>query len=210
MLKKIGSYIRKGMTLEEETDFVCACFSTYEKVGFTEVYNSPECQWENGMKYTVIRRASIADQIPLPYLPAWFICLENGNEVLAYPENICKAAKNGTDFFRIAIHGTIDVRKEHAGTDFIKAVLSLFPGASIQTYSMSGINRYRIEGSATKYDEYTNDALAELAACSEIAEGCIYFICFGFFEIEEWRYRFTDNHWVREIQKEPGWEKEEN
>lgn len=79
--------------MEEEVlrEFKLDCFSMYEEIGFTEIFNSPydDCRTHNGQKFQVIRRA-LEDEADLEAMPIWLIQFENGETAYCYPEEICK------------------------------------------------------------------------------------------------------------------------
>lgn len=83
---------------ETLTEFKTDCFDMYETTGFIEKFDSPyddigglDGHEHNGMKFEVIRRATIKDGFEMEVMPLWFIRFENGDEAFCYPEEICKA-----------------------------------------------------------------------------------------------------------------------
>lgn len=91
-----GCFIRDDMTKEREKEWVDFCFDAYESDGFKPTFGTPydgERRYV-GMKFEVLRRVpNIEDDFEngadLECQPMWFIRLENGEEIAAYPEEIC-------------------------------------------------------------------------------------------------------------------------
>ena len=83
---------RVNMGFEEELSYVEDCFDTYEALGFSETYGGPFSEYESykGMTFKVDRRLSyVEDDADLDCLPMWYITLQNGVQIAAYPEEIC-------------------------------------------------------------------------------------------------------------------------
>lgn len=92
-LHKFYPESRDDMSFDEEVQFVNDCFDTYEHIGFVEEFSSPydEVSEYNGMKFTVTGRIGyVTDNVDIENLPMWRITLEDGTEVMALPEEICK------------------------------------------------------------------------------------------------------------------------
>lgn len=85
---------RDELSFEEELCYVENAFDIYEGIGFTETFESPYEDYSrcNGMKFEVIRRMSDAE-VDTIVLPKWLICVEDGTEIEAYPEEICLAER---------------------------------------------------------------------------------------------------------------------
>ena len=86
----------EGLSFDELFEYVQDSFDLYEKLGFKEKYDTPyeDYQKYNGKSFKVVRRMSYADDdIDLECLPKWIIRFEDGAEIEAWPEEICKAAK---------------------------------------------------------------------------------------------------------------------
>lgn len=81
---------REHLTEEEERAFVKDCFDTYEHIGFTKTFNTiySDAKKYNGMKFSVLNRLD-ETACDLEVLPMWKIQLENGDEIGAFPEEIC-------------------------------------------------------------------------------------------------------------------------
>ena len=84
---------RGSMSLEEELRYVQDCFDTFEGIGFRRAFRSPyeEQERNNGKEFTVVRRLSYANgDADLECLPMWHIRFADGDEIDAYPEEICE------------------------------------------------------------------------------------------------------------------------
>lgn len=90
-----GGIARDELDYETEKKFVNDCFDTYEHIGFTETFDSPYTDYKylKGMRFTVIGRLN-ENNADLEVLPMWKIRFENGEEIDAYPEEICLAERN--------------------------------------------------------------------------------------------------------------------
>ena len=89
---------RDDLSEDEERNFVNECFDIYEHIGLVKSFDTPYTDKENyiGMKFSVVSRVKeIKDDenegIALECLPMWNIRFENGDEISAYPEEICLA-----------------------------------------------------------------------------------------------------------------------
>lgn len=85
---------RDDMSFEEELEYVKDCFDTYENIGFTDTFQTPyeDKAKYNGMRFSVVKRLSyVENDTDLECLPMWRIKFENGEEIDAYPEEICEA-----------------------------------------------------------------------------------------------------------------------
>lgn len=84
-------------SFEDELSYRQDAFNMYETEGFTDTFETPyeECSEYNGQKYEIVRRANheIGD-CDMEGLPQWIIKFEDGKEVNAYPEEICKLEVN--------------------------------------------------------------------------------------------------------------------
>jgi hypothetical protein len=84
-------------SFEDELSYRQDAFEMYETEGFTDTFQTPyeECSEYNGQKYEIVRRANyeIGD-CDMESLPQWIIKFEDGKEVNAYPEEICKLEVN--------------------------------------------------------------------------------------------------------------------
>lgn len=88
---------REEMGFDEEVSFVEDCFDTYEAIGFCETFDTPYEDYAKykGMTFTALGRVSYSKgEADIETLPMWHIKLENGKEIDAYPEEICKAERN--------------------------------------------------------------------------------------------------------------------
>lgn len=84
-------------SFEDEYQMKQDAFDMYETEGFTDVFNTPyeECSEYNGQKYEIVRRASYVNgDCDMECLPQWIIKFEDGKEINAYPEEICKIEVN--------------------------------------------------------------------------------------------------------------------
>lgn len=98
---------REDMTWEEERDFVKHMFGRYEKSGFFTTYSPvrtlPEDkQIYKGKPYKIIKRMEVPNTqeeekrgMLVMDLPAWLIEFEDGNRMVAYPEDISKLDVTG-------------------------------------------------------------------------------------------------------------------
>lgn len=80
-------------TFEEEFELVNDLFDTYEHIGFVDSLYSSYDQYQSkvGEPFTVVRRMGyVTDDIDLECLPQWKIKFEDGTEIQAYPEEICR------------------------------------------------------------------------------------------------------------------------
>ena len=84
-----------NLTMKLKKAFVNDCFDTYEYIGFAETFDSPyeDCEHLKGMRFTVISKLN-EESADLEVLPMWKIRFENGEEIDAYPEEICLAERN--------------------------------------------------------------------------------------------------------------------
>lgn len=89
---------RDTMTETEHRTIVDFWFTVYEKYGFCERFSSPfeNEKRHNGKTFKVLTRCG-EDAYDLEVLPLWRIQLENGIEIHAYPEEICKLELNSTN-----------------------------------------------------------------------------------------------------------------
>ena len=82
------------ISFEDELRYRTDCFDTYEGIGFTDTFDSPYEDKEkfNGKPFKVVRRMTHTepDNVALECLPKWIISID-GEEIDAYPEEICKA-----------------------------------------------------------------------------------------------------------------------
>ena len=86
----------KGLSFDELFEYVQDSFDLYEKIGFKDKFDTPfeDFRKYNGKPFKVVRRMSYAnDDIDLECLPKWVIRFEDGVEIDAWPEEICKAEK---------------------------------------------------------------------------------------------------------------------
>lgn len=82
----------ENMNDEMFREFVNDTFELYETTGFhTDRFRGiwNESEKYNGQSFEVIRRCTTDDGFDSESLPAWVIKLECGDEVEAYPEEIC-------------------------------------------------------------------------------------------------------------------------
>ena len=85
------------MSFEDEYFYRQDQFEMYETEGFTDTFQTPyeECSEYNGQKYEIVRRASYVNgDCDMECLPQWIIKFEDGKEINAYPEDICKLEVN--------------------------------------------------------------------------------------------------------------------
>lgn len=84
-------------SFEDELSYRQDAFDMYETEGFTDTFETPyeECSEYNGQKYEIVRRSNyeIGD-CDMECLPQWIIKFEDGKEINAYPEDICKLEVN--------------------------------------------------------------------------------------------------------------------
>lgn len=80
---------------ERVEEFVEDLFKTFEYDGFRETFESPYITERkyNGLSFKVIRRCD-KSECDVESMPMWKIKLENGVELTAFPEEICKAYDN--------------------------------------------------------------------------------------------------------------------
>ena len=78
---------REHMTEEREKEYIDFAFKVYENDGFLKTIKGTDF---DGLKFKVLRRIETNEVDELYYLPMWQIRLENGEEIAAYPEEICK------------------------------------------------------------------------------------------------------------------------
>ena len=80
---------RHMMTEEKHIEFVNDCYKLYEKDGFAKKFWTPySCYMDKrGLPFEVVKRCT-ADEADLECLPAWIIKFEDGEEAMAYPEEI--------------------------------------------------------------------------------------------------------------------------
>ena len=90
-----GCRDRSDLPLEKEKSFVNDVFDLYEYIGFEDTFHTEaECYTRfNGMRFWVRKRASCDDSIDLQCLPQWHIAFENGEKIIALPEEICTAER---------------------------------------------------------------------------------------------------------------------
>ena len=89
----------EGLSLEEMHMYVQDSFDLYEKLGFKDEFDTPYEDYRkyNGKSFEVVRRMSYADDnIDLECLPKWIIRFEDGAEIEAWPEEICKTGETET------------------------------------------------------------------------------------------------------------------
>ena len=105
LYKKYGLYnsnkTRNDLTEDEERNFVNDCFDLYEHIGFTDTFGTPYTDEQKyvGMKFSVLDRVKDISQdqengADLECLPMWNIQFENGDQMAAYPEEICLAERH--------------------------------------------------------------------------------------------------------------------
>lgn len=91
---------REDLEIDREREFVKDCYDTYEYLGFANTFGTPYSGEKKyvGMKFTVLGRVNEFPQdkngADLECLPMWNIRFENGDEMVAYPEEICLAERN--------------------------------------------------------------------------------------------------------------------
>ena len=80
------NYIKKRL------EYANDCFDMYETEGMCDTFESPydSLKKYNGMTFTIVRRCTMDDGYDCETLPTWRIKLSNGEEIDAYPEDICK------------------------------------------------------------------------------------------------------------------------
>lgn len=86
----------EGLSFDDMLAYVQDSFDLYEKFGFKDKFDTPyeDYQKYNGQSFEVVRRMSyVNDNIHLECLPKWIIRFEDGVEIEAWPEEICKTAK---------------------------------------------------------------------------------------------------------------------
>lgn len=86
----------EGLSFDDMLMYVQDCFDLYEGIGFKNKYESPyeDYQKYNEKPFEVVRRMSyVDDNIDLECLPKWIIRFDDGVEIEAWPEEICKAEK---------------------------------------------------------------------------------------------------------------------
>ena len=84
-------------SFEDELAYRQDAFDMYETEGFTDTFETPyeECSEYNGKKYEIVRRSSYENgDCDMENLPQWIIKFEDGKEINAYPEEICKLEVN--------------------------------------------------------------------------------------------------------------------
>ena len=92
---------RNDLTEDEERNFVNDCFDLYEHIGFTDTFGTPYTSEQKyvDMKFSVLDRVRDISQdqengVDLECLPMWNIQFENGDQMAAYPEEICLAERH--------------------------------------------------------------------------------------------------------------------
>lgn len=85
---------REEMSFGEHLAFVNYWFDKYENEGFCDTFESPFdlSEWDSkykGMKFVVCGRCTLND-CDIETLPMWRIEFEDGHQMDAYPEEICK------------------------------------------------------------------------------------------------------------------------
>lgn len=82
---------RDHMTEEEEKSFVAHWFNEYERIGFAGTFESPYSDQKkyNGQTFEVLGRCCEDNRHDLEVLPVWKIRLACGDEIEAFPEEIC-------------------------------------------------------------------------------------------------------------------------
>ena len=114
------------MSFEDELSYRIDCFDTYEGIGFTDTFNSPyeDMSKFNGKPFKVVRRMSYTeDNIDLECLPKWIISID-GEEIEAYPEEICKAGKDSIYSCENYEAENDEMEKSALFKDFVKIVKS--------------------------------------------------------------------------------------
>lgn len=94
---------RGDLSLDEERQYVNDCFNTYEYIGFANKFGTPYPGAERykGMTFKVLSRVKEYPEdengADLEVLPAWNIQMENGDIIVAYPEEICIKERRDVD-----------------------------------------------------------------------------------------------------------------
>lgn len=83
---------REDMSIEEEREFVLACFEIYETEGFAKRFWTPYSDYSQkcGEPFEVIRRCTEEDS-DLCQLPSWNIMFADGIVIQALPEEIIES-----------------------------------------------------------------------------------------------------------------------
>ena len=99
---KWGGVNKDTLSDAELKEFVEDSFGLYEQNGFKATFLAPheDDGGHNGMKFTILRRASYRNEhgdleLDMKALPAWLVKFENGDIAFCYPEEICKPFKPG-------------------------------------------------------------------------------------------------------------------
>lgn len=87
--------IREEMDFDTECACIEALFDTYEHIGFRDTFFNYHVDKSydlyDGKRFEVVRRLSyIAGEADVENLPMWKIKFENGVQIDAWPEEICK------------------------------------------------------------------------------------------------------------------------
>lgn len=80
--------------IEEYKKYLEDCYSMYETEGFCDTFESPYTDYKkyNGQKFKVVCRMDDVF-MDLESLPAWLIKFEDGDEISAWPEEICSCER---------------------------------------------------------------------------------------------------------------------
>ena len=91
--------LRNDMNLKQEIEYVNDCFDKYEKEGFSKIFLSPydlnRVGNNQGKSFKVLGRMRLAAEVDngeytsdLESLPSWMIQFDDGETMVAYPEEI--------------------------------------------------------------------------------------------------------------------------
>ncbi len=83
---------RYEMTEAQERDFVEKCCELYE-TEIAKTFWTPYEQYKSkiGLSFSVVRRLTESDGYDIEALPGWKILLSDGDEISAWPEEICRS-----------------------------------------------------------------------------------------------------------------------
>lgn len=90
--KKWGEVDLDYLNEAQYKEYADDTFALYESEGFhTDFFASQysDSKKYDGRKFEVVRRCTTEDDFDLESLPAWLVRFEDGNELQAFPEEIC-------------------------------------------------------------------------------------------------------------------------
>lgn len=182
---------RDHMTEAEERAFVAYWFDEYERVGFCKTFDTPyESQAKyKGQTFSYLARCDEENR-DLETLPAWRIRLECGDEIEAYPEEICKAergcricggklkytanAEAGLYHWHCTVCGASNeetIRPERTDRTLPLAQGLPWPESCVASFMddvLIAVNEKKLEGEYATWSDFC----VELPVPAEMADGC--------------------------------------